>query len=465
MKNVLYPKTTLIGLVLSVDMLVCSTALAQDDNRCLSSSLDENACLMKSDLIGSLELTTPSTPLFVLSGSTPENVIVPKPGDDILVTFLPQAVNSLNEENTAIGFEINPGLLLMPEYLAVKELEAGGELALEKFLTQFNFTGSLERVSSDTENYTRYGFGGSFIYDTKSAFINNKDYRGCISGFEDSGVIAADQALKLYAGIQKVLQKNGISPPMASLIDKLEAPKVTRVAMHNAMRDAGMVSEKISGAIEEVQNLRSKLLDSEDSKIFYSGIKECGEKYSKWNRDIYGFGLAYYNTDRDLERSIDAVMGTEMPDPSLEVMDNLNNDGFGVWASAAFESNLLGEGQLIFSGRYLEDQVRDRTIDDDETVTENVEVLSAGARYTHQFSSSKESNRKAVRGFVEAGYFEEDFSNINDNYFQAGIGAEFQLNKDLFFQAVVGDTFGSEIERSTYLSGQIKWSFSTSGAE
>jgi len=414
MKNVIFAKMTLVGLVFSINLLMSPNALAQDDNSCLSSSLDENACLKKSDLLGSLELTMPSSPLFALSGSTPENVIVPKPGDDLLVAFLPQAVNSLHEENTAIAFEINPGLLMMPEYLAVKELESGGNFALAKFLTQFNLTGSLERVSSDTENYTRYGLGGSYIYDTKSAFVNNEDYRGCISGFE-----------------------------------------------HNAMRDGGMKAEKIPSAIEELQILRSQFLDSDASKKFYSGVKECGEVYSKWNRDIYGFGLAYYHTDRNIDPSIDNLMEDPMLDPHLVVMDNLNNNGFGLWASAAFEANLFGEGQLIFSSRYLENQIRDRKVDE-ETVTENVEVTSAGARFTHQFSGSKEDKRKVVRGFVEAGYYKEDFSTINDQYFQAGIGAEFQVSKDLFLQAVVGDTFGSEIDRSTYLSGQLKWSFSTS---
>ena len=461
MKNLFLSKTTILVLALTANMIAYSSAIAQDESRCLSSSLDENACLKKSDLLGSLELTTPSSPLFTLSGSTPENVIVPKPGDNLLITFLPQAINSLNQENTAIGFEINPGLLIMPEYLAVKELESGGELALAKFLSQFNFTGSLEKVSSDTENYTRYGFGGSYIYDTKSAFINNKDYRGCISGFEDSSIIAADEALELFTGIQNILEVNDVAP-RTSLIEKLEVQKLTRVEIHNLLREAGMKSEKIPGAILGIQSLRNLHLDSVASEKFYSGIKECGEIYSKWNRDIYGFGFAYYNTDINLTP---AVTETDTPDSTLEGVDNLEDDGFGFWASAAFEANLFGEGQLIFSGRLLESQIRERTTNDNQTVTENVDVVGAGARYTHQFSSSKVRETKAVRGFIEAGYYEEDFSEINDNYFQAGIGAEFQLNKDLFFQAVVGDTFGSEIERSTYLSGQIKWSFSTTGAE
>lgn len=463
MRNVFYKKLTLLGLAISFDMLMCSNAWAQDDNKCLSSSLDENACLKKGDLLGSLELTTPSSPLFALSGSTPENVIVPKPGDDLLVTFLPQAVNSLGEENTAIALEINPGLLIMPKYLAVKELERGGDLAVAKFLTQFNLTGSLQRVSSDTENYTRYGFGGSYIYDTKSAFINNENYRGCISGFESSAIITADEALELFTGIQSILDTNGVEPRVV-LIEKLEAPKATQLEMHNALRDAGMASEKIPKAIEKLQSLRTRFLDTDASKKFYSGVKECGEVYSKWNRDVYGLGLAYYHTDRNLDPSTDGVVESPITDSDLVGMDDLNNDGFGLWASAAFAANWFGEGQLIFSGRYLENQIRDRTVDG-ETVTENVDVTSAGARFTHQFSGSKEKTKKVVRGFIEAGYYEEEFSTINDKFFQAGIGAELQLSKDLFFQVIVGDTFGSEIERSTYLSGQVKWSFSTSGVE
>ena len=87
---------------------------------------------------------------------------------------------------------------------------------------------------------------------------------------------------------------------------------------------------------------------------------------------------------------------------------------------------------------------------------------NVGARYTHQFEHKLTG---PVRGFVEGAYYEEEFGIITDTFTQAGIGLELKLQDNLFFQATIGDSFGSEIDRGEYLSGQLKWSFAKAKAK
>jgi len=445
--------------ILTISLLWISSSgisLAQDNNNCINTQDGDKNCINKSDLLGALNLTAPSSPLFTLNGSTPQNVITPKPGDDLVLSFLPQAINTLNEENTAIAFEVNPGLLILPEYLSVKNLEKGGDLYLAKILSQFNLSSSLEKVSNDNENFTRWGLGASYTYDTKSALINNREYRECVSDFESLIVNVADTAGVRFLKISEILETNNINSvsngrTLAVEVDQISEPNSDKIiAVLRGRKVADKLLRPVAESLLGVLNGNKSNL-----KSYQSGIKACGEQVSKWNRDIYGFGAAIYHIDRD---DIGSMMAVETPE--------LENDGYGFWGSAAFQSNLLsGDGQFIVSGRYLNNHVRERKIDDDNTVTENVDTLGVGARYTHEFQKPKSGNRRAVRGFIEAGYYEEDFANITDEYWQAGIGAEFQIREDLFFQTIVGDTFGSEIDRSTYLSGQVKWSFSSAATE
>ncbi len=188
-------------------------------------------------------------------------------------------------------------------------------------------------------------------------------------------------------------------------------------------------------------------------------VDRCTQEVRPWNRNVYGAGAAIYHTTTSL---LPAAAPGMMA--MVRMADDLGDvTGFGAWASAAVKSPLTPKtGQFTFHGRYTDNLVRERGTGD-EKIVERVDGWSAAARYTHQFSASKDQKRRnarAVRGFIEAAYTEEEFGNITDEFWQAGIGAEIQVRKDMFFQFVVGDTFGSEIDRSTYLSGQFKWSFS-----
>ena len=163
------------------------------------------------------------------------------------------------------------------------------------------------------------------------------------------------------------------------------------------------------------------------------------KKYAPQNRAIIGEGAAIY-------------------DQKITVIDVENNQtGYGLWSSASFSiSNLLGRGfdsgLFTMSARYNENLIRER---DDQP--ESVDGENVGGRYTHQFEDKLTG---PIRGFVEGAYYNEEFGTITDRFTQAGIGLELRLQDNLFLQATVGDSFGSEIDRGEYLSGQLKWSFS-----
>lgn len=475
------------SVLLCIGMMLAPSVHAQDESAsdetsCLVSetggdiSFDgDQECLDKSDLLGSLGLAAPTNPLFTLMGATPENVITPKTGDELMLSLLPQAVDAFGEQQYAIASEGNPGLMMLPDALSPADLYPGPDGAhspkyrIERALSLFTLTGAVNKTTGNLDS-TKYGVGITFNYDTKHPLVNNEEFRTCVSERQE----LVDEASRSFAGAIVSFEQllNAVefgNQGRAELTDAVFSAEPTRKELEEVLRrEGGIVDEdKLALMVNRILQIRQGFTPSL-SRQFSDHVTTCQSNVTRWNRDVYSAGVALYHADNSIPGTTDAATA-----PPTENVQNVTGQGY--WISLAFESPFgrsriesdgheihQSPGQFILHGRYTDDLVRERGSGDD-AVTELVESWLVGARYVHQFTESpkdKDFNARAIRGFIEGAYVEEDFSDTTDEFWQAGIGVEIQVRKDLFVQAVIGDTFNDEIDRSTYLSGQLKWSFS-----
>ncbi len=464
----------LVGLIAGA---ICSSAKAQDNSdkhSCVASgtgaAIDDTAkCISKSQLLGALDLSVPESPLFTLMGATPESVIKPKTGDEIMFSFLPQAFDAFGGNDIAFAMEINPGLLMLPDRISPIQLSGGNEgaqsLNMERLLSMFTLSGAYSR-SVDGDDQSQYGLGINFNFDTKSALINNGDYRKCIGESQDKIEKLANQFFHTTDSVRVLLNEIGIPVNKRTSIlialDGLQEHNIKTIKNALEADNLQLSADQINILVPRLVSIY-KMEEPDFVDRFDTIVTDCVGRVTEWNRDVYSAGAAFYHTD--VVQSDPMANTALMPDP----LDDVN--GYGFWGTASFRSPIKGKGgkshgQFTFHARYTDNLVRERGSGDD-AVKELVDAWSVAGRYTHQFGASKNQASKkaqAFRGFVEASYVEEEFSGIKDEYWQAGIGAEIQLRKNLFVQLVVGDTFGSEIDRSTYMSSQIKWAFSKASA-
>lgn len=362
-----------------------------------------------------------------------------------------------------MALELNPGLLSLPETInslhllseeKIRERLDDPELSQRvigsseyrqtrraALLSTLNFSVYASRAGEDT-SISQYGVGASFIWDTKSPFLNSVELEDCIEGpstrirrLEQERIEQITQLLRRELGQEPTAQErdaltNGLIVGGSFVVDQGQIATV--------LRDVGL-DEALAADILTINRRFNEGASQADESV--SG---CLSRVTRWNRDVYGVGVAgYIGTDED---------------------DNSSTSGIGLWFSLARQ--LGDDAQLIVSGRWIDDLLDAREVDG-ETVSETVDILSAGARLTYELASSADQSApsaRATRGFIEAGYFEKDFADIEDKYWQLGVGGEFQLRKDLFVQFVVGETIGSELDRSEYLSSQLKWSFAKTSA-
>lgn len=422
------------------------SASEEKEKNCLFSGsdmkIDEDAnCLAASDILGGLNLTTPENSLFTLLNATPDTVIRPKSGDKFGLSLLPQAVSAFGENQYAVGFEINPGLLVMPKSFSANDLagvrQAGAfsdsykTMQRAKFLSKFSISGMASR-STDGQEIARHGLGLNYNFDTGSPLYSQKKYGKCMGTYlkstRDEFTNQLDTIVNSLMSDQEKLK--------ADFQKKYPRTAVTVVALRNFASE--LSSEKLR---------KSDWFKNSYQTALQKGVKKCVDEASPWNRDTYGGGVAFYHSD------------VTEPTPLMDDTEQISADGFGIWAAT---TQPVGKnGQIALSAKYNDDLIRERK-QGEGTITETVDGWLIGARYTHDVSAD---NAQALRYFVEAAYAEEDFGMIKDDFTQAGIGVEAQIQDNLFFQATIGDTFGSEIDRSTYLSGQFKWSFSKAAAK
>lgn len=407
-----------------------SEAEAADCISGTGASFTDSDCFDASDILGKLDLSVPENSLFAVMGTTPDTIIRPKGGDKFAASVLPQIADAFGNEQYAIGIEINPGLAMMPERYTQSELlgEAGRasgsrervqRLKTSKILSNFTLTGAATQSTDDGKKNT-YGLGINYNFDSGSPFNAQRDYAQCLTtaamqtGPDPVGLYVLD----IY---QQIISEQILAgqPTTAEAIEPILQKRLAEDKKYLDMREAA-------------NNQRSK----------------CMEAVQPWNRNTYGAGIAAFRSE------------VSPATPAGTPVEEVSETGFGAWASATFKTG--DNGQFVLGAKWTDNAVRQRE-QDSEKVTETVDGWQVGTRYIHSISEDKDSDgstSRSVRGFVEVAYAEEKFGEIEDQFTQAGLGFEIQLQKNLFFQVNVGDTFDSKIERGTYLTGQVKWAFS-----
>ncbi|WP_395375104.1 hypothetical protein [Marinicella sp. W31] len=158
--------------------------------------------------------------------------------------------------------------------------------------------------------------------------------------------------------------------------------------------------------------------------------KAFKEKCS-WNKTMLSLGIARYKTDEDAKE--------------------IDENGSGFWLSQTISHG--EKAQYIFHLRYNDNVIKSHKIEDENMLLPtDIKVIGTRVRY----------GNKKTRGFFEASYEEEKFGDVDDEFTRAAIGVEFEVSKNVIFQAAYGNTFGSDIERDDYFNGQLKWSFAKS---
>jgi hypothetical protein len=407
-------------------------------------------CVSAADLLGKLDLAVPENSLFALMGATPETVIRPKVGDKFATSLLPQIVDALGNDQYALAIEANPGLYMMPKGFSSSDLtgETSG-LSNARLWSQFTVSAATSRAVGEN-TITQYGVGINFSHDTGSPLNVKAGYGDCIDN--------------QFAGIRLVELANVADDEVRD--DPANKDWFERDAFQTLKPE---FAEKFDAAVTERTQILAKKKFSENTRgarkmpTVDEAVSACARQYTRWNRNMYGGGVAFYNSQTD------PVNSTVVPP-----LPSTSESGYGAWATASFalgsinpidksRSGIDPDGQFTISARYTDNLVRERK-NGNAKITETVDGWRIGARFTHSFSSNEDeeegSKSDAFRGFIEAAYSEEKFGTIKDHFTQAGIGLEVQVAKDVYLQAVIGDTMGSKIDRSTYFTGQLKWSFS-----
>lgn len=409
-----------IVIILPFSTFAQNSADAQKNTDCILSGSGADAdttskCIDHQDFFGSLDLVAPENALFSLMGATPENVIKPKVGEKFSMSLLPQAVDALGNEQFSIGIEVNPGMLMMPDQYTLSEFIGKGTKNTEsrerverindaKRWSKFTLNAMASRTTGGQE-ISKYGYGVNYVHDTGSPLNAQKKYANCIDN-------------------------DDITTQLNALIVKA-AREVDPVKKQQYLAEA-----------ERFKTMKFEPVRS-----------HCQNEAEPWNRDVYSAGLAIYHSNVGAPNEM-----------AVDPLDQSKDTGYGIWTSIV--KKVGTSGQLTGSVRYTDDLVRERK-DGEESISESVDGWQVGGRYTHHLlgENAKGKSDRAIRGFLEVGYTEEEFGLIDDSFTQVGFGIEAQIQDNLFFQATIGDTFGSEIDRSTYLSGQFKWAFSKAAAK
>lgn len=418
----LFFTTCVSSLLLGLSSVATAQSQSDAPDDCIASgsnrSLDsETNCLTSDNFMGQLNLVAPENALFTLIGAAPENVIKPKLGDKFSFSLLPQAVDSFNNGQFSFGIEANPGQLMLPKEYTMAEFLRG--------------TGATTKLEASNDYLSRERI--SKIQSAK--FWSRFTILGAATRSNEGQEIA-----KYGAGVSYVFDSGSPFETQGKYGDCMENKEVDKLYEDEFKKWKAARGET---PFELSNNFKKKI------KTLHDG---CFKQINSWNREVFSAGLAIYHSE----------IGD--PNPMLaSTLPTSKSTGYGGWVSAALP--LGSNGQFTLSGQLTDDLVRERK-EEEETITETVDGWRIGSRYTHHITGGKKGNPgRAVRGFFEAAYAEENFGMINDNFTQAGFGVEIQLQDNLFFQATIGDTFGSEIDRSTYLSGQFKWSFSKAAAK
>ena len=189
--------------------------------------------------------------------------------------------------------------------------------------------------------------------------------------------------------------------------------------------DAGQKAAAASAIDEARDGLRNRLQKEGEKQV-----DKCFEDKVKWNRRVFQLGIAVHNTELNGDTPIDE---------NGESAWISYSHGMGRHYQVTLHST-FGNDLLVSSGDSL--MLMDRFFG-------GIKVRTGSA---------------GLRGFVEAGYTDEESDTTSDSYWKASIGTEIHLRDGIFLQLVYGDSFGANGEKDNYFSGQIKWAISPSSA-
>jgi len=447
----------------------------REERKCLAASEENNRqlqCISIEQLSGALDLTAPTNTLYTLIGATPETIITPKSGDEFAFSFLPQAVDAFGNDQFAIGLELNPGLMRLPERVEISDVfsnsisENGRRFARARQLSRFSFTSAVSRTPS-TGNGTQFGLGLSFTHDSKSALNNGEEFFECVDESKKSIDRTGLEFQNAITLIRKALNGTKIDNQEKNNIITaiLTGDKgLTENQIRIMLSQRGIVEDVITGIIPELVTANGSI-NAATIKAFGKIHSNCIQRVSRWNRSALSLGFAGYYTD------VESVSGdADSTDETMVKTSAGSTGGAGGWFSYAFPFGKAesSDSQIILHARSTQNLLRAVSSGDGEII-EEIDLTSVGLRYTRQFSATlnqMDANARATRGFLEVSFSREDSSvSGDDDFLQFGIGAEFKIRRGIFFQFVFGDTVGSNVDRAPNLSGQFKWSISDSSVE
>lgn len=428
-------------------MAIASKALAQD-NDLLAGNLEKP--LETNDFLGKLDLSLPESTLFSLMGGSTDGVIRPRSNERLSVHLLPVAGDILSGDGFAFGIEFNVGMRMLPTSYTAGELagkaneldpESAARVAqidAARKLARLSVSLAASRATTGAE-IESYGLGLAYNYDSAEPLESQGRFEKCV--------------VEAY-GPAKELESTSVARRERQIVSE---GIWEREFLESWREEHG---EDATGPTPtELDNALKAYLDNNEDvqKLRKQGAEvaaKCKNVVNRWNRLIAGGGIAAYHAKAMADMTPANTAEGDQPDMSAILLgDETEATALAAWVgvSAPFGR----DGQVTASLKHTDNGLRQRTVDEG-VITERWDGSSAGLRYTHGFTDNKLTDG-SLRGFVEFAYTEEQFGEIDDKFSQAGVGVELQVTDGVYLQAIVGDTFDSEIDRNNYFSGQLKW--------
>jgi len=241
-------------------------------------------------------------------------------------------------------------------------------------------------------------------------YLNSNRYR-LLSGLSvsiatSSGQEEADEADRIGLGINYAyefddpLYSADLNNCISGILDNtlVEYSSASRAIIN----DTGASDETRLTALEGLQERLAKLGDE--------SVTACYTELVSWNRTALQFGLGFHNSELDGENPID-------------------ENGQSIWLS--YSKGLGKSYQVIVHA----------AINDDMLIAQDNALLVTDNSY---FGARVRIGSDKFKGFLEAGYTDEETDTSSDNFWKTSIGAEIALSGGLFLQLTYGDTFGTQ---------------------
>lgn len=271
-------------------------------------------------------------------------------------------------------------------------------------------------------------------------YLNDKGYR-LWSGFSfslatASGQEDADKADRIGFGVNYTYDFDDplFSPDLSKCIfrvqDEIGDEYLRERQAIGAAEAAGrdLDDESASAAVGRTADVARTGLIERLQKAGAERTEQCYRDLARWNRTVFQLGLAVHNSE----------VGGESP---------IDENGQSAWVS--YSRGLGTHYQLTLHVDYGDDLL----IANDDGLVRTDRVFG-GLRLR--------VGSETLRGFLEAGYTDEDSDLSSDSFWKASVGAEIHVSSGVYLQLVYGDSFGANGEKDDFFSGQLKWAISPS---